>query len=228
MSIKKVLKKIFLFKHLSDKNLKKIISLGKLKKYRPGEMVFDGDSAGNALYIVIAGVVKIFAQAGIKKKTLAYLNPGEFFGEMSLIDLKPRSASSVALEECELMVIEKKDFNALISKDTDLIFYILKTLTIRLRNADKEIERLSFRSLPARLAKALVDLTAKYSKKTRHGAELKMKLSHQDLAEIAGTSREVVSRQLNIFKRLRYIDIIDKKIFVMNIHKLKKLCMQKE
>lgn len=215
---------MILFKMLSEKNLNKISKLGKVRYYKPGEMIFSENTAGNALYIVLSGMVKIFSQIGVKKKTLAYLKPGEFFGEMSLIDLKPRSASAVALEDCELMIIEKKDFNDLISKNIDISLCIMRTLTLRLRNADREIERISFHSLKGRLAKVLVDLATKHSNKCPHGLEVIMKLSNQDLAELAGTSREMVSRQLNSFKRLQYIDVINKKIIVKKLAKLKELC----
>ncbi len=223
MSIKKILKKIVLFKELSDVNLNKIAALGKLCSYKPGQLIFNENTSGNALYIVFSGVVKIFTQTGVKKRTLAYLYPAEFFGEMSLIDLKPRCASAVAVEECELMIIKKNDFNKLLSKNIDIALYILKTLIVRLRDADREIERITFKGVPGRLAKVLVDLAGKYSSKTDNGHLINIKLSHQDFAEIAGASREMITKQFNNFRRLKYIELQNKKIIIKNLDKLKEL-----
>jgi len=224
MSIKNILRKIVLFKKLSDLDLEKIKSLGRIKKYMPGEMIFSENTSGNALYIVLSGTVKIFTQTGVKKKTLAYLKSGEFFGEMSLIDLKPRSASAVALEECELLVIEKKKFNRLLSSDLGIVLNIMRTLTLRLREADKEIERLAFRSLTGRLAKALLDLANKHSIKCQDGYKIRIRLSHKDLAELAGTSREMVSKQIMNFRRLGYVKLDGKNLVVCKLTELKKLC----
>lgn len=227
MSVKDILKKIVLFRRLPERDLDKIKSIGKFRNYKPGEIIFGENTSGNALYIVLSGVVKIFTQTGLKKKTLAYLKPGEFFGEMSLIDLKPRSASAVALENCELMVIEKKEFNRLLSRDINIVLNIMRTLTLRLRTADQEIERLAFSSLTGRLAKTLVDLATKHSKRCPAGYQILIRLSHQDLADFTGTSREMISKQLNNFKRLGYIKTEKKALIVSNIKELKKLCPER-
>ncbi|MDI6756830.1 MAG: Crp/Fnr family transcriptional regulator [Endomicrobiia bacterium] len=227
MSVKDILKKIVLFRRLSERDLDKIKSIGKFRNYKPGEIIFGENTSGNALYIVLSGVVKIFTQTGLKKKTLAYLQAGEFFGEMSLIDLKPRSASAVALENCELMVIEKKEFNRLLSRDVNIVLNIMRTLTLRLRTADQEIERLAFSSLTGRLAKTLVDLVTKHSKPCHGGYRILIRLSHQDLADFTGTSREMISKQLNNFKRLGYIKTEKKALIVLGIKELKKLCPER-
>lgn len=224
MSIKRILKKIVLFRRLADRDLDKIQSIGKFKTFKPGAIIFGENTSGRALYIVLSGVVKIFTQTGLKKKTLAYMQAGEFFGEMSLIDLKPRSASAVALENCELMVIEKNEFNRLLSRDINIVLNIMRTLTLRLRTADQEIERLAFSSLTGRLAKTLVDLAAKHSKRSADGYRILIRLSHQDLADFTGTSREMISKQLNNFRRLGYIKTDKRALIVSNIKDLKRLC----
>jgi len=224
MSVKNILRKIVLFKRLSDADLDKIKALGSVRKYMPGEMIFGENTSGNALYILLSGVVKIFTQTGVKKKTLAYLKAGEFFGEMSLIDLQPRSASAVALEECELLIIEKKKFNKLLADDLNIVLSIMRTLTLRLREADKEIERLAFRSLTGRLARALVDLSHKHSQRCADGYKILIRLSQKDLAELAGTSREMVSKQIMNFRRLGYVKQDGKNLIVTKLGELKKLC----
>ena len=165
--------------------------------------------------------MKIFTSSGRKKKTLAYLEKGEYFGEMALLDMEPRSASSLALEDCELFVIKKQDFRNLLGKYPRIAFQIMRTLSRRLRQANKEIEALSFGNVIGRIANAVLDLADKYGEKTDQGIRIKMPFSHQDIAELAGTGREMVSRILNRFRRLSCINYSNKYLVVTNMNKLK-------
>lgn len=215
------LKNVPFFNELSSKDLQRLQKISTVKYFKCGEKIFDEDTPGDRLYVVLSGRVKIFAVSGLKKKTLAYLEKGEFFGEMTLLDLEPRSASSVAMEHSELLVIKKKDFQELLLSHPGISLQIMKTLCRRLRAADKEIEALAFGDVLGRIASTLLELSAKYGEITEDGCEIKVPLNQRDIAEIAGTGREMVSRTLGRFKRLKIISYDEKTLRVIDAQKLK-------
>jgi len=215
------IKKVPFFSEFSETSLKKLCGIGKLKKYESGRRIFDQGTPGDRLYIVFSGRVKIFAESGPRIKTLAHLERGEFFGEMSLLDEQPHSASSMAMEHTELLVLTKKDFSSLIAKNPEISLQIMKTLSKRLRQADKEIEALTFGDVLGRIASTLLQLAAKYGEITEDGCEIKMPLNHRDIAEIAGTGREMVSRTLSRFRRLKLINYNESSLRVIDAQKLK-------
>lgn len=215
------LKKVPLFSDVTTSDLKLLQKIGKVRKFAKGEVIFTEDTSGDCLYIVLSGRVKIYAQSGQKKKTLAYLERGEHFGEMALLDLEPRSASSEALDDCELLVIKKSDFRTLLAKDPGISLQIMRTLSHRLRLANKEIESLTFENVLGRVASVLLELCSKYGESTAQGTRIRTPMSHQDLAELAGTGREVVSRTLNRFRRLSCISYDNHHLIISNAKKLR-------
>ena len=216
-----ILSNVPIFSELSRNELLRIKSIGSVRRFSKQEIIFDEDTCGGKFYIVLAGSVKIFTSSGAKKKTLAYLEKGEFFGEMALLDAEPRSASSEAMEDSELFVIKKNDFKQLLVRQPNISFHILKTLSSRLRTADKEIEGLTFGNVIGRIAATLCDLAARYGENVAGGCRIKMTLSHKDIAELAGTGREMVSRVLNRFKRLNCISYANRHVIITDEQKLR-------
>jgi CRP/FNR family transcriptional regulator, cyclic AMP receptor protein len=219
--LKNYLRKVPLFSDVREKDLKKVVRIGKVQKFEKGQVIFTEDESGECFYIVLSGRVKIFAQSGKKKKTLAYLEKGEHFGEMALLDMEPRSASSEAMENCAVLVINKKDFRGLLARNPGISIQIMRTLSHRLRLANKEIESLTFENVLGRVANVLLDMVSKYGESTAMGSRIKVPLSHQEIAELAGTGREVVSRTLNRFRRLNCIGYDNKHLIITNGRKLR-------
>ncbi|MCB4791311.1 MAG: Crp/Fnr family transcriptional regulator [Elusimicrobia bacterium] len=215
------LKKVTFFSELEESDLKKIVQIGKNQRFLKDKTIFNENTSGERFYIVLSGRIKIFTRSGEKKKTLAILDRGEFFGEMALLDMEPRSASSIALTESELVVIKKQDFRKLLAKYPRISFQIMKTLSQRLRQADKEIEALTFGDVIGRLANTLLEFGKKYGQETQEGLKINMAFSHQDIAEVVGTGREMVSRVLNRFKRLNCITYSNRFIVLTDQNKLK-------
>jgi CRP-like cAMP-binding protein len=215
------LKKVPIFNELATDELLRIKRIGSVMKVPKQELVFDENTSGGKFYIVSSGRVKIFTSSGAKKKTLAYLEKGEFFGEMALLDAEPRSASSEAIDDCELFVIKKNDFKKLLIRHPNISFHILKTLSKRLRQADREIEGLTFGNVIGRIAATLLDLSARYGERNAQGCRIKMSLSHKDIAELAGTGREMVSRILNRLKRLNCVSYSSRHVIITDEQKLR-------
>jgi len=174
------------------------------------------------MFIIVSGLVKIFTsnQTG-RIKTLAYLKEGDFFGEMAMLDEQKRSASASVLEDAEVLILNRSDFQLEILDNPQIALRLMRALSARLRAADKQIEDLTFRNLPGRVASTLIDLTRKHGVKTGDGVKIDLKLTHQEFADIIGTAREVVTLILNDFKKAGCIKIEQKNITVLNFQELK-------
>lgn len=224
MEKKSVLKRVPLFSKIEDKELEKITEISHLKKYRKDEDIFSEGEVGDALYILVSGVVKIFRTSSDGRiKTLALLQRGDFLGEMAILDREIRSANVRAVEDAEMLVINRGDFEESLTSNPRIAFRIMETLCARLRDADKQIESLTFQNVSGRLVIALLDLAEKHGVRTEKGIKIDMELTHQELSEMVGTAREVVSRILNDFRKTNCIEIEKHYITITDKEELKKM-----
>ncbi len=141
----KLLKKIYLFKDLTNRELEKILKISKIEKYPANAVIFREGDRGDKFYVILKGKVRISKRVeGIGEEALAILGPGSFFGEMSLIDDFPRSADAITNEPTELLTISKEDFENLLFLDKDLAYSVLwaflRTLSSRLRETNEKIK----------------------------------------------------------------------------------------
>ena len=222
-SILSLIKRVHLFSGLSQANLKRIVNITRRKTYLKNKKIFTENTVGNVFYIVVSGIVKIFGQTKKRKKTFAFLEPNEFFGELSLVGEKTRSASAETVVDSELLAIHRKDFTALLKKHPEISLNLLKVLCRRLYYADKEIEMVAFHDVFGRIIQVLMNLTKKYGKKTPYGKSIDFPLNHTEIAELAGTVREMVAKTFSKLRALKCIDVINKKIIITDEQKLKTL-----
>lgn len=206
---------------------KRLLAISRQGDFGPGERIFSRADAADHMFVVIRGRVKIFLSGGgRRRKTFAYLGAGDFFGEMAVITGKTRSASAEATEPTSLLLIHKKDFRALMDKDRKLCFYMLQAVSDRLRVADEEIEDLLFRNVLGRVAKTLRDLSKSVAKAPGPGGgrlgpvELPRRYTHQDLADLVGTTREPLSRALATLRRAGLVDAREGTIILLEPEKL--------
>lgn len=224
MEKKSVLKRVPLFSKIEDKELEKITEISHLKKYRKDKDIFSEGEVGDALYILVSGVVKVFRTSSDGRiKTLALLQKGDFLGEMAILEKEIRSANVRAVEDAEMLVINRRDFEASLTTNPQIAFKIMETLCARLRDADKQIESLTFQNVSGRLVIALLDLAEKHGVQTKKGIKIDMELTHQELSEMVGTAREVVSRILNDFRKTNCIEIEKHYITITDKEELKKI-----
>jgi CRP-like cAMP-binding protein len=216
------LRGVELLNGLSNDDLARVGQMCQLVKFQRAERIFTESQPGACLYVVMAGRVKIFgSSAQGRSKTFAYLEPGDFFGEMSLIDDELRSASASALEDSVLIMLKSEDYRKLVLSCPTIALAMLRTLSVRLRRANREIEALSFNNVLGRIAQILLDLGERYGKKTEEGIRIEMNLSHKELAEMAGTAREVISRVISRFRRIGCVTFFDSKLTITDRDKLK-------
>lgn len=222
-----LLSRVTLLQGISSKTLARISQFAKFNHYSRGEQIFTKDSSGDCLYVLVSGRVKIYSEVASRSKTFALIDPGSFFGEMALLGEPIRSASARAILDSELLVLHKKDFQRFLKEDSFLTLTVLRTLCNRLRQADHEIEMLSFQNVIGRSAVTLLDLKEKYGKPAPSGVVIDAEITQHELADLVGTAREMVSRVLARFRKMSAI-AFDKsgKIVIVNEEKLKNCIYQ--
>lgn len=213
------LKKVTYFKGLSQKEIGQVLAIAGVKSYKAGEMVFAKQDLGNNFFIVKSGHIKIFTTVGPeKRKTFAFLKKGDFFGEMSLLGGKVRSASAQTVEDSELFVISKKNFKRLILENPDFTLKLLHTLVERLNKCNLEVESMLFHNILGRLASAILDLS-----KDKHTKPVKMAINQSELAQYLGTTRVPVCRAINTLKRSGVIDYRRGELIILDQVRLKSI-----
>ena len=206
-----VLKAVPLFSSLPDEQLRMLIPVVARKAVARSTSVITGGDTTDSLYIVISGRLKVMmSDAEGKEVILTILGPGEYFGEMGLIDDAPRSASVVAIEACELLYISKRDFKKCLADNADMAMAVMRGLVRRLREADRKIGSLALLDVYGRVARLLLDMS-----ETVDGEKIVTKrLPKQDIAKMIGASREMVSRVMKDLQMGGFIEMRGSNIVV--------------
>lgn len=201
-----VLRNVALFSGLDDLELEKLSKVSGRKRVERGAFVVRAGESTDSLYVLLAGRAKVTnTDEDGREIILAWLGPGEFFGEMGLIDGSPRSANVVAAEACELLFLSKDAFQRCLQDNFQVAQKLMKTLVLRLREADRKIESLALLDVYGRVARLLLDM----SEVVEGRRVVKKKMSKQDMAKMIGASREMVSkvmRDLELSGYIRYED----------------------
>lgn len=223
MGEENLLARVPLFTSLKPAYLAELAGKLAIRNYRRGEIIFHKDDPGSTLYIIKNGQVKITtASPEGEEVILAILTDSDFFGELSLLDGMPRSASASAMEITQTLTLDRRDFLDIIGKHTELVGDILSALSERLRRTDLLLEDAVFLDLPARLAKRLLELGGKHGVETDKGLEIDLRLTQQDLANTVGASRVAVNKLLGLFQDKKLICIDKQRIIILCPDELKK------
>src|SRR2546421_2522618 len=199
-----VLKAVPLFSSFPEDQLRMLASVVTRRSVTRSTTIMAGGDATDSLYIVLSGRLKVMmSDAEGKEVILSILGPGEFFGEMGLIDDAPRSASVVAIEPCELLSIAKRDFKRCMTENAEMAMAVMRGLVRRLREADRKIGSLALLDVYGRVARLLLDMSENVN-----GEKLVTKrLPKQDIAKMIGASREMVSRVMKDLQTGGYIEM---------------------
>lgn len=191
-------RKFALFAELDDRELGSIAAVAKTRRYAKDDVVFHADESGDVFCLIKEGKVKVtmISPEG-KEIILSMMGPGEFFGEMALVDNEPRSATVIATESLELVTIWRSDFLQILSENFGITKKVLAELSRRLRSASNRIESLATMDVYGRLARFLLDLARQNGKVLDNGYVAVSRPTHQSIANMIGTSRETVSRLIH-------------------------------
>ncbi len=178
------------------------------KKIPANTALFQEGDRGEEMYIIQSGKVKISKRIRGVEKTLATLDKGEFFGEMAILNDKPRSATAETLEDCEMLVIDRKTFDALIRGNVEIAVRFIKRLADRLREANDQMEALMIKDNTSRL----VSILAKHVKDQKKDAEFFMSI--EVLAGLAGIENAQVRMILEKLASVRIVELADDKVHI--------------
>jgi CRP/FNR family transcriptional regulator, cyclic AMP receptor protein len=192
MAVAPALRAVPLFEHVRAEDLERIARVARGRSYPKNSVIVFEDDPGDALYVVIAGQVKVVLVGEDGKEViLSTLEKNDFFGEMSLIDDEPRSAHVIAMEDSELLVLRREDFQNQLEESPQIAIGLVRALTKRLRQADSKIGSLVLLDVTGRVARLLLDHAD-----AADGTTITKKLTHHMIAQMIGSSRETVSRTM--------------------------------
>ena len=207
------LKAVPFFTSLTDRELDVVRAVAAEKTYPKNAVVLTEGEMGDSLYMIQSGKVKVFIgdQEG-REMILKILGPGDFFGEMSMIDKQPRSASVTTLEASVFLVLSHSAFEKCVEKVPRVANMVMRVLATRVREADRKIGTLAMMDVYGRVASTLLELAVNDNGKMVVGE----KLSQQDLANMVGASREMVNRILKDLAERGFISVESKSITIIN------------
>src|SRR3989339_618599 len=211
-----------IFSDLPVETLKMIENIGTKKLYKKNDVVLMEEEAGTALFVIITGKVKVARSSTDGREViLTILSESDFFGEMAILDGLTRSATVTAIEESELFLIQRNDFLNLLREFPEISISLLQELTKRLRAADAKIKALSLKDSEGKVATVILQLAYDVGK-IKHGkVEIEKLPLQQDLANMAGTSRETISRTLHTFAKKGLIEVDGSKLSILDYEKFK-------
>ena len=212
----------YLFNGLDAEVLGRVAQLAVPRQLEAGEPLFWQGDEGDALYGVISGLVRIWLTGPDGKElTLSLMEPGDFFGEIALLDGLSRSANASALSASRLIAIQRRDFLGLVEREPRLARHLIELLCERLRLVTDRISDAVFLDLHKRLAKTIDALATAHGQQSPEGIVIDAKLSQSALAQLLGVTREAVNKQLKTFAKAGLITTRNGKMVVLDAVRLR-------
>ena len=211
------LRNVPIFTDLTDSDLTKIASNMVPRVYEKGQMILLEESMGETFFIITQGAVKVTRlSADGREVILAMLGESDFFGEMSLLDGEGRSANIVANEYAKVLTLSRSDFLDCLESYPKIAISLLEELAIRLRKSDQQIESLSLSDSEHRIGITLIRLAGELGTIKQGHVTVKNLPYQQDIANMAGTSRETVSRTLKLLEDKKLVRRKNRNLTIYN------------
>lgn len=219
-----MLRNIPLFAQLSDEHYNLLATNLGAQSFAQGETIFHQGSAGNSLYIIISGQVRIFtvSEAG-QELTVSIFRDGNFFGELALLDGLPRSASAQAMCTTTTLTLHRAAFLHIINACPPIAASILEVMAARLRQTTTNAEQLAGLSAAERVVQQLVRLAQQHGISDGAATLIDLRLTQDSLASISGTTRETVNRVLSGLRDQGLVQLERARIRVIDLHRLRTL-----
>ena len=190
------------------------------KKFNKGSKIYTKGDKADFAYYVHAGKVNIYSPGGL---LLGQIGEGEIFGEMAIIDGEARSANALAQESCELLAIQKNDFISLLRNNFKISLGLMSELAKRLRKSDQQIEALTLSDAEHRIGVSILNLAEDRGVIRKGNVTIEKLPFQQDIANMAGTSRETVSRVLKLFEDKALVTKVGHRLTIPDYPFFKKL-----
>jgi CRP/FNR family transcriptional regulator, cyclic AMP receptor protein len=206
ISLIELLRKVPLFAEMTQDDLLKLKDCAHIKKFPRGTVLFEEGEEGQELFIITRGLLKVSVMHEDGREfTISVSRPFDCLGEIALLDGSPRSAGATALEDLEVVSIHKRDFDSFLASQPRLKDSIIRLLCWRLRNLTNEVTDFAFLNVYYRLSKKLLEFAATFGTPLEEGILIDKKITHQELANMVGTSREMITKILNEMKKDRVL-----------------------
>jgi CRP/FNR family cyclic AMP-dependent transcriptional regulator len=186
-----------------------------------GDLLFHEGDPGDSLYVVLRGKIKLGRTSGDGRENLvAVLGPGEMFGELSLFDPGPRSAGATALVDSTLLGLSSDELTPWLATRPDVARALLRAIARRLRRTNDSMSDLVFSDVPGRVAKALLDLSARFGTPAEDGIHVAHDMTQEELAQLVGASRETVNKALADFAGRGWLRLEARAVVLTNVERL--------
>ncbi len=216
-----------LFGQLPRDDLDALLTHARVEHYPAGRLIFAKGSPGRSMMAILRGNVRISAPSTAGREVvLSILYPGEVFGEIALLDGLERTADATATADCDLVVLDHRDFIPFLQRRADLCILLLKVLCRRLRQTDEQVEDAFFEPLDRRVAKVLIRLARNAGPpqpSTDAGPDAALRISQQELAGMAGATRESVNKQLHVWQRSGVVRLGKREIVIPRLDAIEEL-----
>jgi CRP/FNR family cyclic AMP-dependent transcriptional regulator len=211
-----LIRSIPLFSTLTDDEFNQLAHIFVARAYRKNQVIFLEEETGSYMYVVLSGKVKV-AKAGAagKESILAIHRTGDFFGEMALLDGKTAPATVSAMEDAKIISLSGADFHKYLLHNQKVMLQIIQVLCARLRQV-WQTQSLSSSTADARIRMGVYQLAKRHGIRDAHGTIIDLKITHQELAEMVGTSRETVTRVLTKLRERGIIEIDQRRITLID------------
>ncbi|WP_017615717.1 Crp/Fnr family transcriptional regulator [Nocardiopsis salina] len=221
--VNEVLRKAPLFEALDEEDTAALRSSVSEVRLGRGQTLFNEGDEGDRLYVILSGKVKLTRTAvDGRENLLGVLGPSEMFGELSLFDPGPRTASGVAVTDSVLAGLGHDDLRPFLSSRPHVSLQLLKSLAGRLRRTNDVMADLVFTDVPGRVAKALLELADKFGKEGEDGLHVHHDLTQEELAQLVGASRETVNKALAEFALRGWLRIEAKAVVLLDVERMRR------
>ncbi len=217
------LKRVPIFSELTSKDLERISAVAHLRHYHKEQVILIEEEAGQTLFIVMSGQVKIsrISEDG-REVILAVMGEGDFFGELSLLDGHSRSANVTVIKDSEMLLIHREDFLNLVNDFPSIAINLLRELASRIRKSDAQIKSLSLKNATGKVTSTLLRLAEDIGVREGMGLTIPNLPTQQDLANMAGTSRETINRVIQRLMNDGYIARQGNELTIVDLEKFKR------
>jgi len=188
-----------------------------------GDILFHEGDQGDRLYVIREGKIKLGRSSNDgRENLLAILGPGEMFGELSLFDPGPRTATATAVAETQLIGLGHDNMQTFLANRPEVASTLLAALARRLRRTNETLADLVFTDVPGRVAKALLDLSTRFGRPAEDGILVPHDLTQEELAQLVGASRETVNKALADFATRGWIKLEARAVVLLDVERLKR------
>jgi CRP-like cAMP-binding protein len=215
------LKRSDLFERLAPDDIARLESRSRIRKCEKHQLIYLPNDQNDAVLLLAQGRVKLYHLTGDgKQAVLALIEPGEFFGELALFDTGRREEFAETMENSTVILIPRGEIEALMERHPAFSVSVTKLIGLRRRTVERRLKSLLFRSNRERLIHLLLELAEKYGCRTATGILLRIKLSHQEMSGLIGSTRETVTLLLGELQQERLISVVRRQIFVTDLDRL--------